>query len=107
MFCHRPMFKIRSLTSVLSILCCGTVLSSCGRLDPRWAATGMVDKLTAEADARKLHACGDFFIGPLSGHSWLLDHADRTNVMIYANGDMMFAYQLNAFTLPLTNSFPT
>ena len=90
---------------VILLLVWCSIVSGCGTYDPRWAVTGWIDKKTAEVEAAQLHLCDTFSIGPLAGSGWLLDHKDSTNVMIYANGDLTFAYQLNAFTIPLTNTF--
>ncbi len=92
------------LPKVLLVVSC-FVMSGCGTADPRWAATGWIDRAASESDAKQLQVCDDFSIGPLTGKGWLLDHKDSGSVMMRINGEKAFAYELNAFTIPLTNSF--
>jgi len=99
----RPLDHAMKRIILLFVLC--GIVSGCGTSSPRWAVSGWVDRKAAAAEARQLQVCAPFSIGPLTGSGWLLDYKDSTNVMIYANGDTTFAYQLNAFTIPLTNSF--
>lgn len=104
-FFYKASHKILSnLLKVLLLVCCIT-MSGCGTADPRWAVTGWIDRKTAESDAKQLQVCDAFSIGPLTGKGWLPYHKDSSNVMIRADGGKTFAYELNAFTIPLTNSF--
>ena len=94
-----------SFLSTVLILAC-LAISGCGTTaDPRWAVAGWVDRKNAQADAKQSQVCDYFSIGPVSGRGWLLYHKDSSNVIIRADEGKHSHYELNAFTIQLSNSF--
>jgi hypothetical protein len=93
------------MKSISSFLILSVLTFGCGTGDPRSPVVGWLDKKVAESDAKAVHDLDTFSIGPVRGKGWKLDARNATGVEIYDNGELTFAYQLNALTFPLTNSF--